>query len=82
MVHQQEMKFLSHIIHVMDAHSHASSIQIKRQSVGIQDVWVNVLHHVHHLVQHHVMADALIMILNQVHHIRLEKVKDVLQDVL
>ena len=65
----------------MGVHTVVSSIPIRKRSVGMLDVWVNVLLLVLIHVQHLVTADVLIMILNLVLDIKLVKVEVVMQDV-
>jgi hypothetical protein len=70
------MNWWLRLIHAMDAHIHASSILIRKQNVGIVDVWVNVLHHAHHHVQHHVMVDVSITMNSLEVHLKQVKVED------
>ena len=61
----------------MDVHIHANFILIRKQLVGILDVWANAIQHVYQDAYHHALDHVLEMKKKNRMIINLEKAKDV-----
>lgn len=66
---------------VKDAHTHVNFILIRKQIVGMLDVWVDVSHRVPHHVQLHALVHVLITMLIAASHIKPVRVEDAVLDV-